>query len=204
MHVSYHTTSGTNGIFTFTHVPPGEYLLFRRYAQRIGLIVPSHQLPITVKAGETLKVEYGVKERQIVGSATTDPAGTPVDWLNDRHSLVLKQAPLSPVVFDDYTSVNAFYEARNQNFNSPAYLRHAREARNYELVFQRDGTFHADDVPPGRYELRIKVTKPRKPYQRPDFDLPEDELGSLVREVVVPPGEQALDLGVLKVAVRLD
>ena len=203
MHVSYHTTSGTNGIFTFAHVPPGEYLIFRQYAQYIGqTIVASHQMPIRVKPGETLKLQYGESGREITGSAAADPAGTPVDWLHDRHLLVLKQAPLSPVVIDDYTSVNAFIEARNQNFNSPAYLRHAREARNYELIFQRDGTFHADDAPPGRYELRLKVTKPRKPYQRPDFDLPEDELGSLVREVVVPPGDQGLDLGLLKVAIR--
>ena len=52
------------------------------------------------------------------------------------------------------------------------------------------------------YELRIQVTKAGKPDAWSGVGYPEDELGSLVQEVVVPPGDQGLDLGLLKVAIR--
>ena len=41
----------------------------------------------------------------------------------------------------------------------PARLRQARERRTYVLAFERDGSFCVEDVPPGVYELKIRLTK---------------------------------------------
>jgi hypothetical protein len=49
--------------------------------------------------------------------------------------------------------------------------------------------------------LRIRVTKPGESKRRDPFGS-GDELGSFVREVIVPEGRQALDLGTLQVPVK--
>jgi hypothetical protein len=36
-------------------------------------------------------------------------------------------------------------------------------------MFETDGSFRADDVPPGTYELRIRVMKPREPRRPMPF-----------------------------------
>ena len=59
-------------------------------------------------------------------------------------------------------------------------------------------------MPPGNYELHIHVTKP-KPGNRSawsPFPNPDDELGLLVRDVVVPPGDGPFDLGKLTVKIK--
>jgi peroxiredoxin len=62
------------------------------------------------------------------------------------------------------------------------------------------GSFRAEDVPPGKYELRIRVTKPgtvHNPY------VEEGEvLGSLKRIVTIPAGTEPYDLGRQVVAVK--
>jgi len=59
----------------------------------------------------------------------------------------------------------------------------------------------AEDVPPGTYELHIKITKAK---DRARF-VPsgrEEEIGSLVREVIVPAGSEAFDLGTVVVPMK--
>jgi peroxiredoxin len=79
-------------------------------------------------------------------------------------------------------------------------LNEVREARSYHLEFEEDGSFRAEDVPPGNYELRIKVTKPKP---GPDPYLHEgEELGSLVQTVTIPKGKGPYDLGQRIVSVK--
>jgi hypothetical protein len=103
---------------------------------------------------------------------------------------------------EDYATFKAFREAHTASHQSPERLRQLLEARNYELVFASEGRFRIDDVPPGTYELRIKVTKPLGRGQRWHFERSEDELGSLIKEVVVPPGEGTFDLATIKVPMK--
>jgi len=64
----YSVTSGEDGSFVFSNVPAGEYTLYRRN-NRVGITTPSHQMPITVKPGETFKVDYSIVGRAVTGQA---------------------------------------------------------------------------------------------------------------------------------------
>ncbi len=201
--VLYSTATTADGRFLFTNVPAGEYKLYRQVGPvKYGPITESYQMPITVKAGETLKVAYASEGRTVIGLAQADPPDAPVNWLNDDHVLVLKQAPPPEVNLEDFATTEAFQKARIASYASPARLQQARNARTYQIEFQSDGSFRANDVPPGKYELRIRVTKPEQNRQINPFPRTEDELGSLVREVVVPQGRGPFDLGTLTVPIK--
>lgn len=203
----YSTTTATDGSFAFTDVPAGDYKLYRHRSRRSGPITEDHQMPVTVHAGETLTVQYVNSGRQVLGKTVSDNLDLDVDWLNDDHTLTLKQAPLQQSVnLSDYASAKAFELARDKAVESPEQLRQMREARTYVLDFEQDGSFHADDVPPGTYELRIHVTKP-KPADNSNWSVfsdPKNDLGLLVREVVVPAGNGPFDLGKLTVKIKAD
>jgi hypothetical protein len=201
-HLIYQMSSRDDGSFAFDHVPPGEYTLYRRHNKRMGTITPSHQMPITVKPGETLKVDYGSKGRAVLGQAMADPPDLAANWLNDTHVLSLKTAPRKwSVNREDYATFEAFRAANAASFTSTARREGEQQGRDYELVFDQDGGFHIDDVPPGTYELRIKITKPNErgrfgPTGR------EEALGSLVKAVIVPAGDGPFDLGNLDVPMN--
>jgi hypothetical protein len=172
----------------------------------MGIITEDHQMPLIVKAGETASIEYSNPGRAVIGQMTADQPDLAVDWLNDDNTLTLKLPPLeaASVNFKDYATEKAFQEANNNSYRSPERLQQAREARTYVFAFEPDGSFRADDVPPGTYELKIKVTKPDPNNRYNGFNGSENELGSLTREVVVPAGDEPFDLGTLTMAMKGD
>jgi hypothetical protein len=157
-----------------------------------------------VRAGETNQLEYASVGRAVVGQATTDPRGLAVDWLMDDHVLSLKVPAASSKPRpnrEDYATYEALRKANEAFLRSDNKLEQARAARTDPLVFESDGSFQAEDVPPGTYELRVRVTKPGEAQRNP-FPRSEDDLGSLVREVVIPEGNDAIDLGILVVPMK--
>jgi hypothetical protein len=147
-------------------------------------------------------VDYGGDGRAVAGQMVANAA---VDWTTDNHTLVAKSTPTDsttpPVNREDYATFKAFEEANRAAFKGrPPQL----QAKNYEMIFERDGSFRVEDVPPGRYELRVAVTKPdpqRRGYYQPR---PEDQIGSMIREMTVPagrPGEE-FDLGSLELELK--
>jgi beta-lactamase regulating signal transducer with metallopeptidase domain len=211
-HLNHTTTSAPDGGFRFGKVPPGDYKLYRwRLPSRRNTggfaITETCQWPLTVRPGETNRVEYAFRGRPVVGQAVADPADVAVDWQNDVHVLALKLPPAaspSAVNREDYATFEAFRQANEASFRSDARVAEARRARTFQLMFEADGSFRVEDVPPGTYELRVRVTKPGEGTHPSPLPRPEDELGSLTREVVVAEGTDPLDLGTLTVAVRAE
>lgn len=202
LHLIYSSQSEPDGSFIFTNVPAGQYKLYQQQGSRPGRsITEDHVMPLRVTAGETVKIDYATEGRPVVGEAMADRADLEIDWQNDDHTLTLKQSPVGTENREDYASFKAFLAAHESSFNSPERMRQAREARTYVLVFERDGSFRAEDVPPGTYELKVNLSKPDKQQRFSGFERPEDQLGSLVKEVSIPPGKEPFDLGSLTVPI---
>jgi len=211
-HLSYSAKTGEDGQFTFTQVPPGEFKLYRwmPHSARSGMgrpITETYQMPITVKAGETNRLDYASTGRAVIGQAAADKPEIAVDWLNDDHVLSLKLPGVAATPRpnrEDYATFEAFRQANEASFRSAAQLKSASAARTYQLMFETDGSFRVEDVPSGTYELRIRVTKPAEGQRASTLPRPEDELGSLIREVVVPEGKEPFDLGTIVVTMKSD
>lgn len=159
-------------------------------------------MPITVKPGEKRTVEYGGGGRLVIGQATTEPSGVQVNWQNDNHVLNLKQKPLPLINPDDFATAAAYQKAQQESYKSEAQIRHVREARAYQLLFETDGSFRVEDVPPGLFELRIQLTKPAGRESFRGYTKPEDELGALITDVTIPPGTNTFDLGTVVVEMK--
>jgi len=139
-----------------------------------------------------VKLEYGGKGREVVGQAKGDNPDLVVDWLNDNHTLTLKQPTIKPLNIEDFASAKAYQQAYYRSYSSPERLTLAREARTYLLGFEQDGSFRAEDVPPGTYELRISLNKPGEAESFGPLGSPKASLGSLVRDGCGPTRRSAL------------
>ena len=132
----------------------------------------------------------------------SDKSDLAVDWQNDDDTLTLKQPVIPSINREDFASFKAFNEANNASWRSPTRLAQARAARTYVLAVEQDGSFRAEDVPPGTYELKLKVTRADANRRSPISTDSAEELGSVTREVVVPPGNGPFDLGTLIVPMK--
>jgi uncharacterized RDD family membrane protein YckC/peroxiredoxin len=199
LRISYSGVSGADGKFHFTNLVAGEYRLYRVFMPRRRIdrgftSYPSHQKIISVKLGETAKIQWGGDGRAVIGQAAPENPAVAVDWLNDSQSLELVRPSAA-------TSVTKFVrDSWGLGTSAAERWKEARNARSYHLEFEEDGSFRAEDVSPGNYELRIKVTKPAP---GPDPYLHEGELlGSLVQSVTIPEGKESYDLGQRIVPVK--
>ncbi len=197
----YSAQTDEHGHFLFTNLPPSDGVLYQQPHIIYGVFtVESHRWPFALKAGEHKQIDYTFGGRQIIGHVETE---TPVDWQNDAQVLVLKTKLVMPPAptYWAYVNKTAYEKARKAYAHSPEVQAAERAQQQFELVFDQGGNFHADDVPPGDYELRLRVTRPPK-NDRERFGLQRDELGSLTRDVSVPGGQGAFDLGTIRMNVK--
>lgn len=76
-----------------------------------------------------------------------------------------------------------------------------RAERTYVLVFDTNGVFHADNVPPGKYTLSLNVSDPEDEYYN------RRTIGSLNKQTVVPDEPNTalnapLDIGTLELTIQ--
>jgi RNA polymerase sigma factor (sigma-70 family) len=218
--ITLRTKTDADGRFVFEGVPPGERkVCFSPTLSngRSGASAFSHEQPVIVKPGETTQVTLGGTGRTVAGRVSAPGISKPIDWQQDVHNLKLKVGIPSEAVVperEDFPTDEAYMSALKAcaDRSRPFWLSEAgREAqrmqRTYMLLFNPDGSFRVDDVPPGSYELSVTPMEPPAPIKTvgggsvfPSFGT--KPIGSLKMEIVVPEadGEQAraaLDLGLL-------
>jgi len=200
--LTYSTVIDRKGKFVFTNLPAGDYVLYRQpHIIMNSPTVESHQLRLQLAAGETKKITYAFGGRSVVGHL--DSNGD-VDWQNDGHVLVAKvgEPPPAAPSYSDFIEAKDFEKARDAYNDSPAVREYERKRQQFQLLCTRDGDFTIDDVPPGTYELQIRLTKP--PEDRNMYRGNQPLIGSLIKSVTIPPGPAGseFDLGTFNVDVN--
>ena len=203
------------GNFVFEKVPPGLrqiYIEYRFKERQQGETPLSHGLPLEVKPGATMDVMLGGTGRKVVGRVKVIGGdASDVDWRRDVHKLTLILPPEPALPQPDMR--NAItpgaqqlawqdYNQRQREFwRTPAGRAREMAERTYVLVFDTNGAFRVDNVPPGKYMLSIMANDPEEEYYR------QRTIGSVNKEIQVPDVAGAkvnepFDVGTLDMTIR--
>jgi len=189
-------TTDADGKFSFDKVPPGRCKVFRQELRSLAGF-ESHDTSVEVKSGTQSEVVLGGTGRTLIGKVVLPRADIAVDWQTVPVRLRLKTGddPGLRPKRADFSSTEAFIKAQDHFF--AAYDAQKR----FGAFCDNDGSFRVPDVPAGTYELQIKVRDSKSnsvvPHAAPD---PMTEIGSVVREVIVPetPEADPIDLGIVE------
>jgi peroxiredoxin/uncharacterized GH25 family protein/protocatechuate 3,4-dioxygenase beta subunit len=168
-------TSDGNGHFVFDRVRSGETTVRRTVRVAMGgsgwLNGPTHETKVNVKPGQTSHVQLGVSGRPVIGRVSIpDEVKKRSDWIFGFCQIVTHfDTPKPPPLPDNYQSMDAqqkkqWYENWQKTDAGKAFQaaqeKQRHEYRSYTLLMQKDGSFRADDVPAGDYQINISITQP--------------------------------------------
>jgi RNA polymerase sigma factor (sigma-70 family) len=154
------------GRFAFESVPPGDHQLGRAPYRALDT-----RLTAQVRPGETTRIQVGGDGQSVTGRIDIPGRDQGFDFSNSTGLLARQQVrpiDLPRVSRKDYPSDEAYEQAAKGNaqacityWRSAEGLEAWREQRSYGVKFEADGTFHAYDVPPGEYTLRVMLFEAR-------------------------------------------
>jgi hypothetical protein len=195
-----------SGRFVLERVAPGRINVFRRVDnpdnQGWTLSHPRYQ---DVKPGETVRLQVGGTGRPTTGRLAI-PEGIALGQF-ELNQVALGHGALTPVLRepptpDDFLDFNseqrsAWWEAFSRTPEGRAYVED--RDRNYVADLRPDGTFRIEDVPAGRYLLKL-------PFEGLSRSTREGRQAFARSEVVVPeiPGgrsDDPLDIGAIPLEV---
>jgi hypothetical protein len=190
----YDLKTDAEGRFVFDRVVPGEWRVGRQVLVRgdwtsgMRVMMSSHAVRVVVEPGQTVRVTIGGTGRPVTGRVVV-PSGSDrkVEFRQMEASLTRDQARVAIPWFGDGGGAAAGEDV----------------PRSFAVAVKPDGSFRADDVPAGTYQLRIVLYEP-SPDSRMVYRGPL--IGRVVREVEVPemPGgrsDEPLDLGDLELVL---
>jgi hypothetical protein len=179
------------GRFSISFVPPGEREVVRLIPSGANSFTHGVPTPVTVKPGGITEVSLGGAGRTVLGQALAGNLATNINWPRS-HAAIHTPYPKQPTELS--------LEERQKWYSSEAGRAAWKKVRAYSGIFSSDGSFRADEVPPGNYELDIMLSSAAEPWNPGDF------AASAHREIVIPDAatkddDSAVDLG--KVEVKL-
>jgi hypothetical protein len=190
------------GRFVLDRVAPGHAMVYLTHWFSNGTMMRSHRQGVDVASGQTAEVILGGAGRPVIGRVTR-AAGLPsFDLESARGHLKLQQpAPEFPEGFDDWDADRqrawwfAFYETEEGR-------KYYERANGYVVDVRSDGSFRLDDVPEGRYRLKLEYVESPAWPDSPEATNASVKLAVLEMYFDVPagPDEKPLDLGTLTLA----
>jgi len=224
------TRTDANGKFVFERVPPVAVEVYHEPKVRdcrMGTIAQSQTTGFQLQPGETRRLVLGGKGRPVIGRLVVSSYDGDIDYRADVQSIETVVPP--PPELPDMTAMAKEFSAKLRSLDNDAARKTAlaeyqkqQQAnteklrafyqtetgrqylfarRRFALNFSQDGAFRIEDVPGGKYDLRIELRE-TGPNQ---FSTPP--IASLVKEIVVPdsPGGRSgepFDLGALEMTAR--
>ncbi len=199
----YQATTLASGRFVLDRVAPGRLTIYRRVENqgKTGW-TPSDTVSLDVEPGETARLQIGGTGRPVVGRLAI-PEG---DKLS-HFALGYGRGTLAPVLPelptpDDYLVFDsaqraAWLEAFARTPEGRALVED--RDRSYAVALRPDGTFRIEDVPAGRYVLKL-------PFEGLSRGTNEGRQAFAHTEVIVPeiPGgrsDEPLDIGAIPLEV---
>lgn len=198
--VDYDTVTDETGRFVLERVTPG-LMSVNRYVDTPDNRgwTPSNPVFVEVGPGRTVHVEVGGTGRPVIGRLRIPRGLSLAQFVLGHGDLsVVRPEPRKPDDFPDYTDERklAWYDRFNGSAEGRAYR---LEERKYAVDLRADGTFRIEDVPAGRYVLKL-------PFRSRTDQESERLLAAARAEVTVPgiPGgrsDEPLDLGEVRLEV---
>lgn len=202
------------GHFAFFGVPPWNLQLAHRLSFRDGqggAIPQNLQTKIKVQAGQTNFVNLGGTGRKVVGRVALKSNGPnqKINWQLDVQTMATKLPGSGPApgreAFGSSTEFQTALEKWTAEqtvfWRSAAGQEAQSRQKRYTLVFDQNGSFKIDDVDPGTYELKLRLSDQTKPIAG-TFSPLYQPLGNLTMEVTIPesddPEGPPVDVGVLE------
>jgi peroxiredoxin/protocatechuate 3,4-dioxygenase beta subunit len=226
------TRTDAEGRFVFERVPPIAVEVYHEPKVRdskMGTIAQAQTTKFLAKPGETHKLALGGLGRPVIGRLEVTGYDGTINWRQDVFSLetVVPQPPIMPDLraiakafsakigaldsTADKLAAQTDYEQQQQSaqarlrafYQTDAGREHFFKNRRFALNFTADGSFRVEDVPGGKYNLRIDLREGGDDINR--FNSPS--IANLQKEVEVPdsPGgrsDEPYDLGTIKLTAR--
>ncbi len=199
--VDYDTQTDESGRFVFERVTPGRMEVYRYVddADHRGWTA-SNPVTVDVKPGETVRVQVGGTGRPVVGRLALPDGAAMADFiLAHGGHLATEPRDARPDDFFDWSDEqqSAWWDAFRKTPEGRAYFDNTE--RQYALDLRPDGTFRIEDVPAGRYVLKLPFVgrtegdrAGRRAFARVDVVVPD-----------LPGGrsDEPLDIGVIPLEV---
>lgn len=188
------------GYFVYDNLEPGYYLIgrFEEFGMRSGSIYmpafgSNYTRHVKVEPGQTVTVNIGGAGRKVTGKLIApEDTTTSLGWQGSRDRS-LESSFKWPQPPDELSVAEAatWYEEFRK---SEQFLDRYKGSFYARPIVEKDGSFWADDIPPGEYRLRMGASDD----DNEQFGVPA---ASLYYEFTVPPGEDGsiYDLGSIPV-----
>ena len=178
--MSFSTKSDADGKYEFPRLPPGKGSVAKTVNKNLYIdgrsmarSTPCWQAPVTIVAKETASIDVAKSGIVVKGSVTTDKEPDfEIDWTLNHNAKIKRSFPRM-----SFKNGRAAIE-RYYHFVA-------------ESAIDRDGSFEIPNVPPGSYELTVKLSS----NNQPEF-INGNEVGeSTIKFTVKEDQAEGLDLG---------
>lgn len=149
---AYQAKTDAQGRFVITYVPPGTHQLAREVPEGSGWTQETLGT-IEFKPGATKRVTFGGNGRTVVGRLKVGD-NAPKDW-QDGALFLRTASPFANKIMEARSP-----EQRRKIIQSSEYQREMMNLRILPATLSADGSFKAEDVVPGKYELSLDLFKP--------------------------------------------
>lgn len=225
------TQTDADGKFVFERVPPIAVSVCHQPKVRDrseGVIPQSQTTGMALAPAETRRITLGGQGRLVIGRLNVTGYDGQIDFRAEVQSIETIATP--PAGLPDLMATGAAFAAKLRSVDSdearkaalgehqkewedllkktrdfyqtPAGLDYYFARRRYALNFATNGAFRIEDVPGGKYKLRLELHEPggSQPFNQP-------LVGALTKEFMVPDspggrGNEPFDLGVLELTAR--